>query len=377
MLHIKDANNCTRDSNITLSQPAALSFIITKNNVLCNGGNTGAIGVSAGGGTPGYTYALNSGTYGPSSSFTALTSGIDTVHLKDANGCIKDTIIVISQPSLLRLSYSTTQPLCNGASNGSISIVGVGGTTPYSFALNSGIFGSSGAFSGIPAGVDTLHVNDANGCTKDSIITIGQPIAVAVTATKTNVLCNGGSTGTVTVSASGGVPPYTYAADAGTYNTSNLLTGLNAGAHTIHTKDVNGCLKDTVIIITEPAKLAISYTLVQPLCNGGSDGSITIAASGGTTPYLFSLSSSSFSSTTLYNGLGAGTYVLHIKRRKPVHARQQYYPRTAVACNGFACCDQCALQWQYDRRHWYNGRRRYAGLHLRAQQRRIRQYHCI
>ncbi len=313
VLHIKDANGCTVDSNITLGQPGALAFTLAISNVLCNGGNTGSVSMTASGGTPAYQYAIDANAFGGATSFTGLNAGLHIVHLKDANGCLKDSTISITQPAKLNLSFTTTQPLCSGGSNGSITIVGIGGTTAYQFALNGGAFGSSGTFNGLSAGADTLHIKDANGCSKDSIITLGQPVALTLTASKTDVLCNGGSSGSVTIIGAGGVTPYTYGYDGNPYGSSNLLSGLNAGLHVIHLKDANGCIKDTNITITEPTKLLIGYTSLQPLCNGDANGSITITASGGSGSYQFSLNSSSFSTSPAYTGLVAGTYVLHLK----------------------------------------------------------------
>lgn len=312
-LHLKDANGCTKDSTVTLNQPAALGVTLAVTNVACNGGATGSVTVTATGGTTPHTYAINSGSFGSGATFTALTAGLDTIHIKDANGCMKDTIFSITQPAKLNLTYNATQPLCNGATNGSITITGIGGTTPYTYAVNGGTFGSSATFNGPGAGVDTLHIKDANGCTKDSVITLGQPPALTISLSVTNVLCNGGSSGTITVTAGGGIAPYTYAVDAGAYGASNVLTGLNAGTHTVHMKDVNACIKDSTVTITEPAKLSLTYTITQPLCNNDANGSISVSGTGGTAPYTYSLNASPFTASGSFTGLSAGTYTLHVK----------------------------------------------------------------
>jgi gliding motility-associated-like protein len=312
-LHLKDANGCTKDSTVTLGQPTALGVSISVTNVACNGNATGAVTVTAIGGTTPYTYALNSGSFGSGATFTGLTAGLDTIHIKDANGCLKDTIFSITQPSRLNLTYNATQPLCYGNSNGSVTIVGIGGTTPYTYAFNGGTFGAAATFNGLSAGVDTLHIKDANGCTKDSIITLGQPPALTVSLAVTNVLCNGGNSATITVTGGGGITPYTYAVDASAYSVSNVLSGLNAGSHTVHLKDANGCIKDTTVTITQPAALSLTYTITQPLCNNDANGSITVSGTGGTAPYTYSLNASPFSVSGVYSGLSAGTYTLHVK----------------------------------------------------------------
>jgi gliding motility-associated-like protein len=312
VLHVRDANNCIKDSTVILTQPASVNLTLGITNVQCYGAQTGAVSINASGGTPGYTYAVNTGLFGTSSSLSGLSAGTHILHIKDANGCQKDTTITITQPAKLVISPVSTQPLCYGATNGTISVTGAGGATPYTYALNTGAFGTATSYSALGAGTFTVHIKDANGCTHDSTIVIGQPSAITVALAVTNVLCNGGATGTATITAIGGTPSYTYALGAGAYATAPSFTALASGTHTIHIRDANGCQKDSTFTITQPSALNIGYTSTQPLC-GSPNGTITISGSGGTSPYQYSMNSGSFGSASLYNGLAAGTYVLHIK----------------------------------------------------------------
>ena len=54
---------------------------------------------------------------------------------------------------------------------------------------------------------------------------------------QTNVLCNGGNNGNVTVAGSNGTPGYTYSLNGGTYQSSGTFSGLTAGVKTITVKD--------------------------------------------------------------------------------------------------------------------------------------------
>ena len=134
-----------------------------------------------------------------------------------------------------------------------------------------------------------LHVKDANNCTKDSTIILGEPAALAFTLAVTNISCYGDSSGTVTVTATGGTPPYYYAANSGVFDTSRRLIRLPAGVYAIHLKDTLGCTKDSNITITQSPLLKLAYAVVSPLCNGDRNGSITISGSGGVSPYQYAL----------------------------------------------------------------------------------------
>ena len=148
----------------------------------------------------------------------------------------------------------------------------------------------------------------------DTTITMGQPTKVVIdSAVITHVKCYGGNSGTVTMYAHNGTPPYTYAYNSNTYNTSNLVTGLYAGRDTIHVKDANGCVKDTVITVTQPPLLHFRTPgITQPTCEGFKDGSITIAAFGGAPQYQYSMDALPFKNVTIYSGLAEGAYTFHV-----------------------------------------------------------------
>ena len=98
--------------------------------------------------------------------------------------------------------------------------------------------------------------------------------------------CNGFSDGFATVSVSGGTAPYSYSWDNG--QTSNTAIGLMAGNYNISITDLNGCSSTSTATIAEPIMLTSSITSANDVsCNGGSDGSAVVSASGGTAPYTY------------------------------------------------------------------------------------------
>ena len=320
-IHVKDANGCIFDQVVTITQPtnAVSATITSQTNVLCYGQNNGSVTVAGNGGVAPYQYALGNGTYGTSGTFTGLPVGTSTIHVKDANGCSYDKVVTITQPSNAVSASVTSQTniLCYGQSSGSVTIAGSGGVAPYQYALGTGSFGSSGTFTGLPAGPSTIHVKDANGCIYDKVVTITQP-ATAVSATitaQTNVLCYGQSTGSVTVTGSGGVSPYLYTIEGGAKCSSNTFTGLAAGSYTVHVKDANGCMFNQLVTITQPATpVSVAITSQNNVqCYGQSSGSVTVAGNGGVAPYQYALGCGSYGASGTFNGLAAGNYTVHAK----------------------------------------------------------------
>ncbi|MBO9703885.1 MAG: SprB repeat-containing protein, partial [Sporocytophaga sp.] len=151
----------------------------------------------------------------------------------------------ITEPALLSASVSKTDVLCNGASTGAISITTpTGGVAPYEFSMNGGAYQSSGSFTGLVAGTYTLSIRDANACVVAlATQTITEPALLSASVSKTDVLCNGASTGAISITTpAGGIAPYEFSMNGGTYQSSGSFTGLAAGTYTLSIRDANACV---------------------------------------------------------------------------------------------------------------------------------------
>ena len=322
---VNDANNCVSNGQqVIISQPdSPASFTTSQVNVLCNGAATGSITVTASGGTSPYSYSNNGGTSFQSSNvFSGLTAGSYTIIVKDSNNCISNgQQVIISQPdSVASFTTSQVNVLCNGAATGSITVTASGGTAPYSYSADGGnTYQNSNVFSGLVAGSYVVVVQDSNDCVSNGQqVTISQPdSAVSFTTSQVNVLCNGAATGSITVTASGGTAPYSYSANGGsTYQSSNVFNELVAGSYVVVVKDANNCISNGQQVIISQPDSPVSFTTsqVNVLCNGAATGSITVTASGGTSPYSYSANGgNTYQSSNVFNGLVAGSYVVVVK----------------------------------------------------------------
>ena len=319
---ITDANGCTASRSITITQPtAALSTSISsQTNVLCFGASTGAVTVTATGGTSPYQFQLGSGSFQSSGTFTGLTAGSYTVTVKDANNCTAPKTIIITQPSALIASIgSQTNVLCFGNSTGAVTVTTSGGTAPYQFQLGSGSFQSSGTFTGLAAGSYVITVKDANNCTTTQEVIITQPVSALITSisSQTNVACFSGSTGDVTVSATGGTSPYQFQLGSGSFQSSGTFTGLTAGSYTVTVKDANNCTAPQAVVITQPAA-ALAVTLNSQTnvnCFGETTGAIDINVTGGTATYTYvwTINGGAFAPVTQdLTGLSSGVYFVTV-----------------------------------------------------------------
>ena len=310
---VKDANNCTATASVTITQPSALTLTATQSNVLCFGGNTASVTLTGAGGTGAYQFKKGSGAYQAIATFSSLSAGTYTFTVKDANNCTATLSVTITQPTVLAGTTTTTNVSCNGGNNGTATVTATGGTATYTYTWNTSPAQYTATASGLSAGTYAVIVKDANNCTATTSVTITQPTVLALTTTQVNVLCNGATTGSATVTATGGTGTKTY-----TWNTSPVqytatANSLAAGTYIVTVKDANNCIATANVTITQPAVLALTTTQVNVLCNGATTGTATVTASGGTGTKTYTWNTSPVQYTATASGLGAGTYNVTVK----------------------------------------------------------------
>jgi gliding motility-associated-like protein len=158
--------------------------------------------------------------------------------------------------------------VCNGGNTGTATVTAGGGVPAYTYAWAPGGQTNTTA-SGLTAGTYTVTITDANGCTLTVTALVNQPTALNLTAAGFPVTCNGGSDGQATAIPAGGSPAYTYVWSNG--NTTANANNLTAGNYTITVTDAHGCSHDTVVTVSQPAPIVVTFTAdslngCAPLC---------------------------------------------------------------------------------------------------------------
>ena len=328
-LNATDINGCsTATQTLTITQPtAALTLAAGSNSVLCNGGSALA-SATVTGGTPSYTLNWN-GTPGTATTHT-FSAGTYTITATDNNGCSTATqTLSISQPA--QLGAAITNTTANNSCvtpNGSFTVTANGGTPNYTYNTTN----STGIFTGQSTGGHPVLVTDANGCTYTiSAIIPGVPTPSISAATQTNVLCNGGTTGSAALTVGGGTPTYSYSWSNST--TGSSIANVPAGLYTATVTDAGNCKATKTFTITEPTALnAITTSIINP-CVGQTNGSAGIEVSGGTPNYTYSWSNNG-STTNSINDVSEGQYTATIT---DANGCVFQYPVSLKAEDGISC----------------------------------------
>jgi len=308
-----DAMGCTDTLPVVISQPYALTASIsTKTDTRCWGEANGSASVTVNGGTSPYTYSWNTSPAQTTPTASGLAAGTYMATVTDASGCNDTALVVIAQPAILNAFISTAINIsCFGGSNGSASVGVTGGTSPYAYSWNTSPVQITASAGSLSTGSYIATVTDNNGCIDTANITITQPtVLTASVASHTNVSCHGGNNGSATATATGGTLPYTYSWSTSPAQTTATATALAAGSYTVTVTDANGCTSVSSITISQPTQLAVSLvTKTNASCNGVNNGTATVAATGGTSPYTYWWNTTPAQTSTTATSLAAASYI--------------------------------------------------------------------
>ena len=297
---VTDNNLCTSTSTLdVLSPSSAVSVTSAITDLLCNGDDTGEINILITGGTS--PYQTNwSGPNGFSSSnedLINLDTGLYVLDIIDSNGCLLNgSTFNVLQPDSLLISETIILPTCN-ASDGEISVVVSGGTvfTDYTYTwddISTPAFGLSSfsTITNIGAGNYELTVVDDNNCSSSEVFSITNVNAPVLSATVTDVDCNGNSTGAIDLTITGS-SSYTIDWDTdgvGDNDDTEDLNGLGFGTYSVIINDLStGCVAALSVDVNQPNVLSITSVASDLTCYQDSSGSIDLSITGGTQPYLF------------------------------------------------------------------------------------------
>lgn len=138
-----------------------------------------------------------------------------------------------------------------GIGDGTISISAQGGTGGYEYKIQNGIFQSVGEFVDLTPGIYSFVVRDKAKCeaTLDNIVLMATDISFLADVIE-NTECVGGN-GSITITMSGGQPPYQYKMGDDAFGTNNVFTELDAGNYLITVKDNDECISELNINVSQ------------------------------------------------------------------------------------------------------------------------------
>lgn len=283
---VTDINDCIGQASFDLVAPDPIVIDAVVTPLDCSGDDNGAIELNISGGQPAY-FVNWTGPNGYSSveaSIFDLAEGEYAVNIEDQNGCLLDSLFTLTQPPLLELTATISEPLCAQQNTGAIDVEVTGGFPTYVFTWTGpdGFGSPAEDISNLNPGDYSLHIEDQGSCVLDTTFTLQETPGIIIDANVTDTPCGNDVLGSIELEVSGGMPDYIFLWDGpeGYVSIDEDIFDLEPGTYDLELADANGCSIDTTFEITAPVPIELEFTVIQPICSE-SNGSIDVLATGG------------------------------------------------------------------------------------------------
>lgn len=169
-----DSLGCTGQTSFAITQPTELTITLDSVSQLGCATSVGKIAYTVTGGTGGINVLLNNtlASTNRQDVLGGLAPGTYTLHATDSNGCtvaVDTTIVQLS----IGFDAQATDVSCNGQSDGGLFVTDTIGVPPFQYFLDGSPI--SLPIGSLPAGIYTLSVTDADGCSDTMALQISEP----------------------------------------------------------------------------------------------------------------------------------------------------------------------------------------------------------
>lgn len=290
--------------SIEISQPSEIQISESIINDYCST-SIGEIDISIQGGIPPYAYVWSN--FATVQDISTLSGGTYNLTAFDSNNCLVSESYEVVGPAVpLSITLSANHASCYQFLDGSIDAVVLGGL-PETYSILWSTGDTSQSLENLGAGIYEITIlSDSFQCTATNSIEVSQPLALTITPTITDNVCDGA----IDLSIAGGTFPYNYSWSNGA--TTQHLSEIAAGMYTLTIIDDHNCLLvDSFELIHAASPLAIELIPTDVTCFPLNDGSIAVNIIGGAQDSILYNWSNGTTADSL-SGLAAGNYSLSI-----------------------------------------------------------------
>lgn len=322
-IRVQDANNCILDTSVKLVPSyKLLATFDSFSNSLCPRSDAGYVALRVNNGQSPFTLSLN----GTSSNLTSnlwinssLKKGNYTVQIKDKNQCPWDSIFEITEPDTFAVSSIVQHVTCYNGSDGKITALVTGGSSPYMDIKWYGVQGEIVGSENLKPGIYRLKLKDKFNCKFESFFEIlNKPEFKVLIEELKKVSCYAANDGQLRQIAIGGISPFSYSW-LNTSSKDEILSNVSAGSYVGEVIDKDGCKAVGNFSVLQPLKLKIDNIKTNSQnCSAPIDGAISIIASGGTVngiqSYQYAIDTAKgFSLNNTFTDMRLGRYTITVR----------------------------------------------------------------
>ena len=249
-----DVNGCIDTSDaVVVGSPAPFETLESLVSPTCFGDSNGSITLEAQGGTVPLSFVYAGDTL-DTFSLSMLEGGDYTIDLLDANGCVYDASVTLSEPSQVEVNAVVSDVLCSGDDNGSIVVVGAGGSgMGYTYDIDGAGFGPNGEYADLAAGTYNVTVQDDAECSSSLEIPVSSPDAIDVVVDANAGTTGAEADGVIDITVTGGTEPFSINWEGPDFTSEDEdISGVSAGDYTVTITDGNGCefVSTTIVVVS-------------------------------------------------------------------------------------------------------------------------------
>jgi large repetitive protein len=315
-VYAKDTLGCVFTELMEVEEPETPEISFDIDPVTCSGGDDASfiVIIETVSNTEEYLYSVDGNVYQADSIFTNLEAGVYEVYAKDTVGCIFTQLMEVEEPELPEINFEVNAVSCNGGSDASLIVIieTVSTAEEYLYSLDGDNYQPDSTFTGLPAGVYTVYIQNENNCEYSEIVEVQEPDETTLTLTKNDISCPGENDGIITVLAEGPDTTYEYSLDGIVFQNSNIFENLSEGSYEVIVKNANNCIVSENTFIIEPDLPNYDLELQDISCSGSNDGSITVNLISGIEPFEYSLDGTTYQSSNIFDNLSVGSYTLYL-----------------------------------------------------------------
>ena len=294
-IYVKDERGCKNKSEISIQiEPINLTASLT-NDIFC-AAQKGTIEALAAGGLTPYTYSVNGQLFQNNPIFQ-INAGKHAITVKDAGGktFVSDTVST-SNPKAIEIVFIQEKL--------KVTVNATGGSGVLSYSRDADNYTTDNVFTFSDNGTYKIYVRDENLCVRSANISLN--VLKNVNETVTNLSCFNKNNGIIKLQATNGTFPFQYSLNNSIFSNTREWTGLPAGVYSYAVKDNKNDTLRGEILLTQPDSLILDWSVM------GDD--LTISASGGTSPYQYSIDGGIvYLDVNFYEDLPSDVYKLSVK----------------------------------------------------------------
>ncbi|OYX84977.1 MAG: hypothetical protein B7Y83_06360 [Flavobacteriales bacterium 32-34-25] len=303
---ITEVNNCdVLEDTYTIVNPPLLDVTLARQqDILCYGYATGEIDVNVAGGravetSPGvfnysYFWTGPNGFTSTAKNLRNVPAGTYRLRVTDNSRCTDDLVVVLTQNSEIKLTYTKTEIACYNDANASITITNITGGVPFAtgepYIIKWSNLGTGRVQNNLSAGTYIITVEDALGCPKVFPVIIDNVPEFSITPDVKQISCFGAKDGHIRLNLVGGVAPIQLVwSDNSTAGVER--NNLPPGRYSVVITDKKLCKIEQSFIINEPLPIELRADVSNPLsCDNANTGAINLIVTGGTPPFTYAWS---------------------------------------------------------------------------------------